>query len=112
MSARGVPPTDDPIGPLPTAEVEIEFEGRTYRGVGGQSIAGILLANNVTAWRTTGNLHAPRGVFCGIGICFDCVVTVDGLADVRACLRRARGGEQVERQHISPPVLAPDRHHE
>jgi D-hydroxyproline dehydrogenase subunit gamma len=112
MSARGVPPAHDPIRPLPTAEVEIAFEGRTYRGVRGQSIAGILLANNVIAWRTTGDLQAPRGLFCGIGICFDCVVTVDGLPDVRACLRRARGGEQVDRQHISPPIPPQDRRHE
>jgi D-hydroxyproline dehydrogenase subunit gamma len=112
MSARGVPPAHDPIRPLPAAEVEIEFEGRAYRGVRGQSIAGILLANNVAAWRTTGDLQAPRGVFCGIGVCFDCVVTVDGLADVRACLRRVRGGEHIERQHILPPILSQDRSHE
>jgi hypothetical protein len=112
MSGRSVPPARDPIEPLPTAEVEIDFDGRVYRGVRGQSIAGILLANNVTAWRTTGDLQAPRGLFCGIGICFDCVVTVDGLADIRACLRRARGGEHIERQHISLPIPPQDRHHE
>ena len=112
MTARGVPPARDPIRPLPTAEVEIEFDGHVYRGVRGQSIAGILLANSVIAWRTTGDLQAPRGVFCGIGVCFDCVVTVDGLADVRACLRRVRGGEQVERQHISPPNPSLNLHHD
>jgi hypothetical protein len=112
MSAGSVPPARDPIEPLPTAEVEIDFDGRAYRGVRGQSIAGILLANNVTAWRTTGDLQAPRGLFCGIGICFDCVVTVDGLADIRACLRRARGGEHVERQHISLPIPPRDRRHD
>jgi hypothetical protein len=112
MSARSVPPPRDPTEPLPNAEVEIDFDGRVYRGVRGQSIAGILLANNVTAWRTTGDLQAPRGLFCGIGICFDCVVTVDGLTDIRACLRRARGGEHIERQHISPPIPPQDRHDE
>ena len=84
--------------------MKIEFEGRTYRGVLGQSIAGILLANDVLDWRTTTGREALRGLFCGIGVCFDCVVTVDGVPDVRACQRRARGGENVERQHFSPPV--------
>ncbi len=104
MSARAVPPTRDPIQPQPETAVEIEFEGRTYRGVLGQSIAGILLANDVLDWRTTSVHQAPRGLFCGIGICFDCVVTVDGIPDVRACQRRARGGEHVERQRFSLPT--------
>jgi hypothetical protein len=109
MSARGVPPAQDPIRPQPAARVEIEFEGRTYRGVLGQSIAGILLANDVIDWRTTSNNQAPRGLFCGIGVCFDCVVTVDGVPDVRACQRRARGGEHVERQHFSLPLPSQER---
>jgi D-hydroxyproline dehydrogenase subunit gamma len=104
MSARAVPPSQDPIQPQPETAVEIEFEGRTYRGVLGQSIAGILLANDVLDWRTTSVRQDPRGLFCGIGICFDCVVMVDGIPDVRACQRRARGGEHVERQHFSLPA--------
>jgi D-hydroxyproline dehydrogenase subunit gamma len=104
MSVRAVPPAQDPIRPHPAAAVEIEFEGNTYRGVLGQSIAGILLANNVIDWRTTSSNHAPRGLFCGIGVCFDCVVMVDGIPDVRACQRRARGGEYIERQHFSLPT--------
>lgn len=106
MTARAVPPARDAIRPGAAAQVQIEFEGRTYRGVRGQTIAGILLAGDVLDWRTTGGQHAPRGLFCGIGVCFDCVVTVDGIADVRACQRRATGGERVERQHILPPTPA------
>ena len=37
-------------------------------------------------------------MFCGIGVCFDCVVEVNGLRDVRACLRRAQDGDVVARQ--------------
>ena len=96
MSARAVPPAQDPIQPQPATAVEIEFEGRTYRGVLGQSIAGIMLANDVHDRRT-------------IGICFDCVLTVDGVSDVRACQRLAHGGEHVERQHISPPSPSQER---
>ena len=108
MTSRAVPPARDPIHPAPATEVAIEFEGRSYRGVRGQSIAGILLANDVLDWRTTGDGERPRGLFCGIGVCFDCVVTVDGIPDVRACQRRATGGECVERQHILPPSPASD----
>jgi hypothetical protein len=109
MSAHAVPPAQDPIRPQPATAVEIDFEGRTYCGVLGQSIAGILLANDVLDWRTTSLHQAPRGLFCGIGICFDCVVTVDGVSDVRACQRLAHGGEHIERQHTSPPSPGQER---
>jgi len=104
VTARAVPPQHDAIHPGPGTEVEIQFEGRTYRGVLGQSIAGILLANDVLDWRTTSGRQSPRGLFCGIGVCFDCIVTVDGIPDVRSCQRRACGGERVERQHFSLPT--------
>ncbi|MFD1861136.1 (2Fe-2S)-binding protein [Aeromicrobium camelliae] len=103
MSARAVDPRRDPIQPGPTDPVTITFEGREYVGVRGQSVAGVLLANNVLDWRTTSTRHEPRGLFCGIGVCFDCVVTVDGQRDVRACQRTARDGAQVERQHDELP---------
>jgi D-hydroxyproline dehydrogenase subunit gamma len=109
MSARAVPPAQDLIRPQPATVVEIEFEGRTCRGVLGQSIAGILLTNDVVDWRTTSSNHAPRGLFCGIGVCFDCVVTVNGVSDIRACQRRAYGGEHVERQHFSLPLSSQER---
>ncbi|WP_248579867.1 (2Fe-2S)-binding protein [Nocardioides sp. InS609-2] len=83
----------------PGAEVQIQFEGHRYAGVRGQTVAGILLGNGVRAWRTTSAGERPRGAFCGIGVCFDCLVTVDGQRDVRACLRRPEGGELVTRQH-------------
>ena len=84
--------------------VTIAFEGRELSGVQGQSVAGILLANDVLSWRTTSSDDQPRGVFCGIGVCFDCLVTIDGVRDVRACLSRPTGGEIITRQHDKLPT--------
>ena len=39
---------------------------------------------------------APRGIFCGMGVCFDCLVTVDGLAEQRACMTPVRRGMRVQ----------------
>jgi predicted molibdopterin-dependent oxidoreductase YjgC len=39
---------------------------------------------------------APRGLFCGMGVCFDCLVTIDGIADRRACMTPIRDGMRVE----------------
>jgi aerobic-type carbon monoxide dehydrogenase small subunit (CoxS/CutS family) len=77
----------------------ITFDGRPVAAEPGQTIAAALVAAGVLAWRTTRNTGAPRGVFCGIGVCFDCLVTVNGQPSVRACLAEACPGDRVETQH-------------
>ncbi len=74
----------------------IEFEGRMLQARDGQTIAGVLLSHGIRTWRTADG--APRGIFCGIGVCQDCVVTVDGVQGVRACQRTAAHGAVVTRE--------------
>jgi predicted molibdopterin-dependent oxidoreductase YjgC len=81
----------------PRHPIAITVDGETVAGVAGQTIAGVLLASGRVSWRTTRS-GAPRGVFCGIGACFDCLLTVNGVADVRACRRRAADGDHVRTQ--------------
>lgn len=64
--------------------LRIEVGGETVEGATGQSIAGVLLA--------AGRMG---GFFCGIGVCFACVATVNGVADVRLCQRDAHDGDVV-----------------
>lgn len=66
------------------------FDGRSVRVEPGQTVAGALWAAGVRSWRTTRETGAPRGLFCGIGVCFDCLVTIDGTPNQRACLIPAR----------------------
>lgn len=75
-----------------------EHDGSTVPFRDGQSVGAALVAHGVTAWRTTRVSGRPRGLFCGIGICFDCLVTVDGAPNQRACLVRAREGMRVTSQ--------------
>ncbi|MEU4252526.1 (2Fe-2S)-binding protein [Amycolatopsis sp. NPDC026612] len=77
--------------------IELTVDGETVPGVAGQTVAGVLLAAGRLSWRTTRS-GAPRGVFCGIGACFDCLLTVNGVADVRACRRRAADGDEIRTQ--------------
>ncbi|MEU8638082.1 (2Fe-2S)-binding protein [Amycolatopsis sp. NPDC048633] len=77
--------------------IEITVDGEPLSGTAGQTVAGVLLAAGRMSWRTTRS-GAPRGVFCGIGACFDCVVTVNGVPDVRACRRRAMDGDEIRTQ--------------
>lgn len=76
--------------------IGITFDGQRLTGRDGQSIGGILLANGQRTWRTAAG--AERGIFCGIGVCQDCVVTVNGTEGVRACQRTACEGDVVERE--------------
>ncbi|MDN3358725.1 (2Fe-2S)-binding protein [Actinomadura sp. DC4] len=79
------------------SELRITVDGEPLTGAAGQTIAGVLLTAGRRSWRRTAS-GAPRGVFCGIGVCFDCLVTVNGVPDVRACRRRAQDGDVVTTQ--------------
>ena len=65
--------------------ITITLDGAPLQAYLGETIAGALLANGQRAWRRTEG-GEPRGLFCGMGICFDCLVTVDGVSNVRACI--------------------------
>jgi len=93
-----VPWASDPIRPAEPRPLRITVDGTHLEGLQGQSLAGVLLAHGDIAWRTT-VAGRRRGVFCGIGVCFDCVATVNGESDVRTCLRRARDGDVVATQN-------------
>ena len=73
----------------------IEVDGRPVPAAEGQTVAAALIGAGIAILRHTSS-GAPRGVFCGMGVCFDCLVTVDGLADQRACVTPVRPGMRVE----------------
>lgn len=98
MTSYRMPVDQDPVGPGADRPLTLWVDGEPVPGAAGQTIAGVLLAAGRREWRTTATGGAPRGVFCGIGVCFDCLVEVNGLRDVRACLRRAHDGDVVVRQ--------------
>lgn len=74
------------------------FDGRPTPYTEGQSVGAALTAAGIRSWRTTRVEGRPRGLFCGIGICFDCLVTVDGRPNERACLVPVRQGMRVTTQ--------------
>jgi predicted molibdopterin-dependent oxidoreductase YjgC len=80
---------------------ELTFDGTTVPFRPGQTIGAALVAAGRPSWRTTRIDGSPRGLFCGIGVCFDCLVTVDGVPNQRACLVRAEAGQSVTTQEGS-----------
>jgi predicted molibdopterin-dependent oxidoreductase YjgC len=81
-----------------STEFEIYWDGHPIPCREGWTIAAALLSAGVRSWRTTRGEGRPRGLFCGIGVCFDCLVTVNGRPSLRACLLPARPGDEVRTQ--------------
>lgn len=79
-------------------EVEFEFDGKPMRGYEGEPIATALMGAGVKVFRYTVKDQSPRGVFCAIGRCTDCVMTVDGMPNVRTCVTPLREGMKVQTQ--------------
>jgi predicted molibdopterin-dependent oxidoreductase YjgC len=74
------------------------FDGQEIAIAPGQSVGAALIAAGYRSWRTTRHAGAPRGMFCGIGVCFDCLVIVNGEPNQRACLTEVGDGDVVEPQ--------------
>lgn len=74
------------------SELELTFDGRPVPARRGQSVGAALAGAGISSWRTTEKKGRPRGLFCGIGVCFDCLITADGVPNQRACLIPARDG--------------------
>jgi hypothetical protein len=74
---------------------EITFEGRSVPFVPGQTIGAALTGAGVTSLRVTRLGVRPRGLYCGIGVCFDCLVTINDGPPTRACAVEARPGDVV-----------------
>jgi predicted molibdopterin-dependent oxidoreductase YjgC len=78
--------------------VTIEFEGQSLRVPAGVPLAAALLAGGVETFRTTPVTGAPRAPYCMMGVCFDCLVEVDGVPNRQSCLVPVREGMKVRRQ--------------
>ena len=97
-------PSIRPVG----RAVGIRFEGRDIAALDGETVAAALSAAGIVTFRHTAG-GAPRGLHCGMGACFDCVVTIDGRIGERACLRRVENGMQVNGGAPGNPAsLVPD----
>lgn len=81
-----------------SATVTIVIDGKRVEARDGDTIAAAMLAAGFDHCRTTPVSGAPRAPYCMMGVCFDCLVTVDGVGNRQGCLVRVREGMQVEMQ--------------
>lgn len=78
--------------------VRFTFNGEQHEAPPGASVAAALLTLT-PATRTTAVSGQPRGPYCMMGVCFDCLVCIDGEPNRRACMVRLKEGMCIESQH-------------
>jgi predicted molibdopterin-dependent oxidoreductase YjgC len=87
-------------------DLTIWFDGAAMPARTGDSIAVALLAAGVTTTRATPVSNAPRGPYCMMGACFECLAVVDGRPNVQTCMTAVRDGMRVERQDGARTISA------
>ena len=79
--------------------VNFTYNGKELQGYEGEPIAAALKAQGVMVHRYTKKEHKPRGIFCAIGRCTDCVMVVNGQPNVRTCVTPLQDGMEIKTQY-------------
>jgi predicted molibdopterin-dependent oxidoreductase YjgC len=85
----------------PLQTVTVVINGRSVAVPQGETVAAAVLAENIGYTRTTPVTQKPRAPFCMMGVCFDCLMVIDGVPNQQACMVQVRDGMRIERQHGS-----------
>lgn len=80
------------------AGFDVEIDGQTVTAYHGETIATVLIASGYRLVRHSSITGEPRGLNCGMGLCYECLVTVNGKANLRACVTPISPGDCIERQ--------------
>ncbi|WP_378144014.1 (2Fe-2S)-binding protein [Cnuibacter sp. UC19_7] len=86
--------------------IEFVLDGVPAEAYEGETVSAAVMADRDLGLRTTERAQ-PRGYFCGMGVCFDCVMVVDGVPNTRTCVTWVREGMTVEHQDGAGPAGAP-----
>ena len=87
----------------------VTIDGKPFAARDGDTVAATLIAAGLADCRTTPVSGSARGPFCMMGVCFDCLVVIDGESNQQGCMIPARDGMKIERQHGARVVaVAPD----
>ena len=78
--------------------ITFTFNGTTLTAPAGQSVAAALISHQERITRTTRHQGSARGLFCGIGVCFDCLVVINGERGQRSCITVVQEGMVIEAQ--------------
>jgi predicted molibdopterin-dependent oxidoreductase YjgC len=85
--------------------VSVHFDGRAVQLREGLSVAAALLEAGIVHFRDTPVTGSARAPFCMMGVCFDCLLIIDGMADRQSCMIEVQDGMRIERQSGAADVI-------
>ena len=91
----------------PAETIRFTFDGAALTARRGDTVAAALLANGIATCRTTPARGTARGHYCLMGVCFECLVTIDGTGNRQGCLVALEDGMRVETQAGARRAVAP-----
>ena len=80
------------------ASVAVEIDGKPVVAAPGDSVAAAMFAAGISTFRRAPVDGGPRGPWCAMGVCFECLVEIDGEPDRQACMTPVREGLRVTRR--------------
>lgn len=92
------------VNDRPLRPVAISIDGQPFTARAGDSVAATLLEAGHVACRVSTVSESPRGPYCLMGVCFECLVTIDGVANRQGCLIEVRDGMRIETQRTRREV--------
>ncbi len=79
-------------------DVVFFYEGKSYVAKKGDTVAAAMLANGFDVFRTTPVSDSPRAPYCMMGVCFECLLEIDGVPNVQSCQTEVADGMTVKPQ--------------
>ncbi len=76
-------------------QVFISVNGKRIAAYEGETLISVLIASGIKKMRKSSVLNEPRGGLCGMGVCYDCLITLDGVPNVRACMSYIKSGMEI-----------------
>lgn len=76
--------------------IEMTIDGRKVHAFEGELVSTVLQAEGISIFGRKHTTGRPSGVYCGMGVCYECLVTIDGTSNIRACQTFAADAMVVE----------------
>lgn len=76
--------------------IQVEIDGAMVPAYTGETVAAVLMTSGTRIFTQASRYNLARTLYCGMGICHQCLVAVDGVRDVRACMTQVRPGMKIE----------------
>ena len=89
--------------------VSVSFEARDLKVRKGLTVAAALLEAGITHFHDAPVTASTRGPFCMMGVCFDCLLIIDGMANQQSCMTEIREGMCIERQSGTAGIIPESR---